>query len=157
MDCCPLCSSVHGILQARILEWVACCALLQEIFLTQGLNHCLLCLLHWQADSLPLSHLGSSKMFENHGSNVCRELTLFPGPGFVCRDVEVNGRECLPINYALIVLFLVVVLCAHRPLWLPLIQLGEQMLTMRGTCTHCPQSFHTLLPTQLAQSPGSWA
>ena len=26
------------------------------IFLTQGLN---LCLLHWQAESLPLSHLGS--------------------------------------------------------------------------------------------------
>ena len=29
------------------------------IFLTQGLNWCLLCLLHWQADSLPLHHLGS--------------------------------------------------------------------------------------------------
>ena len=33
--------------------------LLQEIFLTQGLNPCLLYFLHWQADSLPLSHLGS--------------------------------------------------------------------------------------------------
>ena len=33
--------------------------LLQEIFLTQGLNPCLLYLLHWQADSLPLSHPGS--------------------------------------------------------------------------------------------------
>ena len=31
--------------------------LLQGIFLTQGLNLCL-CLLHWQADSFPLSHLG---------------------------------------------------------------------------------------------------
>ena len=30
--------------------------LLQGIFLTQGLNPCLL---HWQVDSLPLSHLGS--------------------------------------------------------------------------------------------------
>jgi len=29
------------------------------IFLTQGSNLCLLCLLHWQVDSLPLSHLGS--------------------------------------------------------------------------------------------------
>ena len=27
------------------------------IFLTQGLNPCLLCLLHWQVDSLPLNHL----------------------------------------------------------------------------------------------------
>ena len=26
---------------------------------TQGSNPCLLCLLHWQVDSLPLSHLGS--------------------------------------------------------------------------------------------------
>ena len=31
----------------------------QGIFLTQGLNPNLLCLLHWQADSLPLSHLGN--------------------------------------------------------------------------------------------------
>ena len=33
--------------------------LLQGIFPTQGLNLHLLCLLHWQADSLPLNHLGS--------------------------------------------------------------------------------------------------
>ena len=33
--------------------------LLQGIFLTQGFNLCLLHLLHWQADSLPLCHLGS--------------------------------------------------------------------------------------------------
>ena len=42
---------VHGIFQARILEWVAtrmgCHALLQGIFWTQGLNLCLLLLLHW--------------------------------------------------------------------------------------------------------------
>ena len=30
----------------------------QGIFLTQGLSPCLLCLLHWQVDSLPSSHLG---------------------------------------------------------------------------------------------------
>ena len=33
--------------------------LFQGIFPTQGLNPCLLCLLHWQTDSLLLSHLGS--------------------------------------------------------------------------------------------------
>ena len=33
--------------------------LLQGIFLTQVSNLCLLRLLHWQVDSLPLSHLGS--------------------------------------------------------------------------------------------------
>ena len=38
---------------------VSCHFLIQGIFPTQGSNPCLLCLLHWQADSLPLSHLGS--------------------------------------------------------------------------------------------------
>ena len=48
-------SSLHGISQARILEWVAI-SFSRGSFLTRGLNPCLL---HWQADSLPLRHLGS--------------------------------------------------------------------------------------------------
>ena len=55
MDYSPSSSSVLGILQARILEWVAI-SFCRGIFLTQGSN---LRLLHWQADSLPLSHVGS--------------------------------------------------------------------------------------------------
>ena len=51
--CNPPGSSVRGLLQARLLEWVAH-ALLQRIFPTQGLNPHLLHLLHWQAGSLPL-------------------------------------------------------------------------------------------------------
>ena len=47
-------SSVRGILQARILEWVAI-SFFRGIFLIQGLNMHLLCLLHWQASSLPLA------------------------------------------------------------------------------------------------------
>ena len=46
-------SSVYGILQARILEWVAK-PNLQGIFLTQGLNPRLLCLLCWHVGSLLL-------------------------------------------------------------------------------------------------------
>ena len=38
---------------------VGCHFLLQRIFLTQGLNLSLLCVLHWQVDSWSLSHLGS--------------------------------------------------------------------------------------------------
>ena len=57
-DCSPPGSSVHGILQARILEWVAISSS-RGIFPTQGSNPCLLRLLHWQADSLPLCPLGS--------------------------------------------------------------------------------------------------
>ena len=34
---------------------MGCHALLQRIFLTQGSNLHLLCLLHWQADSFPLA------------------------------------------------------------------------------------------------------
>ena len=55
MDCNPEGVSVHGIFQAKILEWVAISFLL-GIFLTQGLN---LHILHQQMDSLPLSHRGS--------------------------------------------------------------------------------------------------
>ena len=38
---------------------VGCHLFLQEISPTQGSNLGLLCLLHWQVGSLPLSHLGS--------------------------------------------------------------------------------------------------
>ena len=50
MDCSLPGSSVRGILQARILEWV----LLQGIFPTQGSNLCLFHLLRWLAGSLPI-------------------------------------------------------------------------------------------------------
>ena len=44
-----------------------CCHFfLQGIFLTQGLNPSLLCLLHWQADSLPRVPLGKPLNFRNH-------------------------------------------------------------------------------------------
>ena len=47
-------SSAHGILQARILEWIAMPSL-QGIFPIQGPNNAhLLHLLHWQVGSLPL-------------------------------------------------------------------------------------------------------
>ena len=43
---------------------MGCYFLLQGIFPTQGSNLHLLCLLHWQADSLPLSYQGSPLMEE---------------------------------------------------------------------------------------------
>ena len=56
MDCSPLGSSVHG---DTGVGWHA---LLQGIFLTQGSNPRLLCLLHWQVGSSPLSHQGRSML-----------------------------------------------------------------------------------------------
>ena len=63
MDYSPPGSCAHGILQARILEWVAlpveiALPLLQEIFPTQRSNLHLSCLLHWQVGSLPLAPPG---------------------------------------------------------------------------------------------------
>ena len=60
MDCGLPGSSVHGILQARILEWVAM-PLLQGIFPTQGSNLRLLCLLHRRAGSFPVAPPGFRK------------------------------------------------------------------------------------------------
>ena len=61
MDCSPPGSSVHGILQARILEWVAMPS--SRGFPTQESNLCLLHLLRWQAGSLPLAPPGEPLLF----------------------------------------------------------------------------------------------
>ena len=63
MDCSPPDSSVHGILQARILEWVAISSS-RGIFLTQASNLYLLGLLHWQVDSLQPCHLETYTSFQ---------------------------------------------------------------------------------------------
>ena len=51
MDCSPPGSSVHGILQARILEWVA--MPFSRDLLDSGIKP-MPCFLHWQVNSLPL-------------------------------------------------------------------------------------------------------
>ena len=58
VDCTPPGSSVHGVLQARILEWETH-SLLQGIFLTQGLNRGLL---HCRPILYRLSHQGIPKL-----------------------------------------------------------------------------------------------
>ena len=54
MDCSLPGSSVHGDSPGKN-NGVSCHALLQGIFVTQRLNWCLLCLLHWQVSSLSLA------------------------------------------------------------------------------------------------------
>ena len=46
---------------SRQEHWSGSLFLLQGIFLTQGSNPQLLCLLHWQVDSLPLEQPGKTK------------------------------------------------------------------------------------------------
>ena len=60
MDCSPPGSSIRGISQARILEWVVISFLTQGIFLTQGSNLHLLCLLRWQVDSFTTNTTGEA-------------------------------------------------------------------------------------------------
>ena len=57
MDCSPPGSFVHEDSPSKNTG-VGCHAILQGIFLTQGLNLSLLCLLHWQMGSLPLAATG---------------------------------------------------------------------------------------------------
>ena len=53
MDCSPPGSSVHGILQARTLEWALAMPSCRGLP-ASGIDPCLLYLLHWQMGSLPL-------------------------------------------------------------------------------------------------------
>ena len=57
MECSPSDSSVHGIFQARILEWVAMLPSRGSSWPRSNPN-----LLHWQANSLPMSHQGCKKV-----------------------------------------------------------------------------------------------
>ena len=62
MDCRPPGFSVHGNLQARILEWVAV-SFSRGIFPSQGSNPGPLGLLHWQVGSLLLASPGNLEIF----------------------------------------------------------------------------------------------
>ena len=93
------CVQPHGLQPTRLLcPWdfpgkntgEGCYVLLQGIFLTQGPNSCLLHLLYWQVDSLPLHHLGSPDLtayykrtsWPSHVSTglffVLTQLSMFP-------------------------------------------------------------------------------
>ena len=69
MDCSPPDSSVHGILQAGIPDLVAMPSS-RGSSLTQELKPGLLCLLHWQAGSLPLAPPGKPHIHVNAYHNI---------------------------------------------------------------------------------------
>ena len=78
---------------------VGCHALLQGIFLTQGLNPGLLCLLHWQVGSLPLCHLGRGQARSiNYCFYVCREYVL----GILTLFISL-GRTWVPCHHCFLV------------------------------------------------------
>ena len=78
----PCCGLEESVL-ARILEWAVIsyyrflnCFLLQGVFPTHRSSLCLLCPLLWQADSLPLGHLGSPITIALLYSKELRSLNL---------------------------------------------------------------------------------
>ena len=70
MDCCPPGASGHGILQA--FAWSGLPFLPPGDLPDPGIKPHLVCLLHWQVDSLPLSHLGSPEI-----AVVCCKMRYF--------------------------------------------------------------------------------
>ena len=69
---------------------MGCCALLHGIFLTQGSNLGILCLLHWQVGSIPLAPLGKEVMMVDTAQfKACPKDPCFP-PLFLCVCVSVS-------------------------------------------------------------------
>ena len=78
-DCSPPGSSVHGILQARILEWVPCPPPGDGASWSRDPTHYLLSLLNWQVGSLPLMPPGKPDIMKKSEMKVkvawsCRTL-----------------------------------------------------------------------------------
>ena len=69
---------------------VDCHFLLQWIFPMQGSNLCLPCLLHWQEDSLPLSHLGSPHITLDYCINAINAFSF--------NFVLPNRNSALPVH-----------------------------------------------------------
>ena len=98
-------SSIHAILQARILEWVAIS--FSRRSLDPGMKPtCLLSLLHWQAGSLPLASprklqfssvqsLSHVWLFATHESQHARPPYPSPTPG-VHSDSRPSSQWCHP-------------------------------------------------------------
>ena len=86
IDCGPSGSSVHRILQEKVVEWAAMLSS-RGIFPTQGLNPHLWHLLHWQVEFFT-----TSTTWEAH----CRDPSQ-GGKGAIsmqrCKDSENNGRK----------------------------------------------------------------
>ena len=84
MNCSPPGSSVHGILCARILEWVAI-SFSRGIFPTQGLTLSLLSVLYGQVDSLPLAPPGKP----TETSIVHAKIYILYGSTFVVYEKQI--------------------------------------------------------------------
>ena len=72
MDCSLLVSSLRGTIQERILERMTIFSSRGSFRSRDWSNPCLLCLLHWQVNSLPPSHLESPCIY----ITICKYFSL---------------------------------------------------------------------------------
>ena len=87
--------------------------LLKGTFPTQGSNPCLFCLLHWQADSLPLHHLSSVQFI----CSVCARLCETPWTAACQASLSIiNSRSLLKlISIESVMPSNHLILCHHIP------------------------------------------
>ena len=95
MDCSPPCSSVHGILQARILEWVA-----MPFFRGSSQSRNRTQVLHCRQILYHTSHLGAQPVTDAYKINsllvLLRQICIWLRKGL--SKVEHVGEEHLPIS-----------------------------------------------------------
>ena len=113
LDCSPPGSCVHGIFQARLLEWVAI-SLLQGIFLTQRLNLYHLCLLHLRQNLYLLSHWESPTYQEKLVINAAGvPLYVLSHFSFLLSTFLFLSFSLLTMMYFYVVLFVLLILRVH--------------------------------------------
>ena len=165
-DCSPLGSSVHGIFQARTLEWVA-------IFYFRGSSQSkdqtyALALPHWQEDSLPLCRLGSPtsnaygqkylprKSSHEWGGNWKHQISTFPS--FHKATAQANDPSPTNQRYSSLTFNLVIPrskncgwrLCQHM-------QCTVYMVGTASYGTHCVQCKQQYYLYQICDKEyGSW-
>ena len=107
VNCSPPGSSVSGML---LCPWdspskntgMGCHALLQGIFPTQGSNLHLLCLLHWQAGSLPLAPPGKPPDSTVNWTNklwYCHQQSLLAIPGEKNRILVITSNIFCSLSF----------------------------------------------------------
>ena len=157
VDCSPPGSLVPGILQARILEWVAFPT--PRIFSTRELNPHLLSLLHWQVGSLPLVPPGKPHFtYCRSSQSSCNSPHTYPvvvlrawGPGVIWVNSQSYCQDLLSLRFS------------DSRAWCPIqVSMGQrQVRKAPSTFPQCPHlnplsykhsSYFAFLPSALSFS-----
>ena len=130
---------------------MGCQALLQGIFLTQGLNLCLLSLLHWQVGSLPLGPPGGSTSGKEPACQCRRDVRdsgSIPGSG-----ISPGGGHGNPLQFP----------CLEKPMvrgaWRATVHWvtkSQRQLKQLGMHTQCITLYYSCKKYQHLDAPEPW-